>query len=388
MQRTLALRVIALLAVAGLLLVLLAPPTAASARTVAAAAESGAFLSASPARNGSTAQGSRAEWAKPSDVRRCLRSRWVVFIGDSVARGIFFDLLDLAAASRAADARAAPHAGHSPEYMQGCLQTRHAGAFNRTRCAMWDFALCPSAPAVTKAADTAPTPIAGARRARHRAQLRVCVPGGGTASCREGARAWREPAGPDSVAACGEMRAPAPPDAACPDGATPALRLTFFAKSYVSEPCVDAPLLAALTAAPQTAAPSALVVGVGLWDMLYTRGSAAVFGSGVRALLAGMRAAGVRAPIAWLEVTAIAEAKLPPFKRGIMSTAAAAELNALAAPALREDAAVRVVPLLEPTRLAADLSADGVHYPTLGALAARTLDALCLSSSAMSASVR
>ncbi|KAG8457742.1 hypothetical protein KFE25_013248 [Diacronema lutheri] len=307
---------------------------------------------------------------KPTDVHRCLRSRWIVFVGDSVTRGIFFDLLDLAAGTRRAELRAAPHAGHAADFSDGCLQTRRAGAYNRTRCAMWDYALCPPA---DRASDGAPPERA--RRALGGRRWRVCVPADG-ASCRGSARAPRAAPAADADAPCGSVRAPAPATAACPGGARAALRLTYYAKAYADEPCVDAPLVDALARA--RAPPDALVVGVGLWDMLYARErGAAPFGAAVRALLARLRAAGVRAPVAWLEVTAVAERALPPFKRGVMSTAAAAALNARAAPALHADGAAVAVPLFEPTRAAPELSADGVHYPRLLELAARTLHALC-----------
>mmetsp|Transcript_16857 Transcript_16857/g.40048 ORF Transcript_16857/g.40048 Transcript_16857/m.40048 type:complete len:184 (-) Transcript_16857:60-611(-) len=170
---------------------------------------------------------------------------------------------------------------------------------------------------------------------------------------------------------------PAAASAACPDGQSPALRLTYYSKAYVTEPCYDDPLFQLLAAAnPQ---PTHVVIGIGLWDMLYTRNSLK-FKTGVSTLLASLKKSGLHSRLVWLEVTAISELKLPAFKMGSMTTALASALNTLAADALREGLRqdeVMTVPLFELTRAAPELSPDGVHYPRLLSIAARTLDAFC-----------
>jgi hypothetical protein len=321
---------------------------------------------------------------KPSHVRRCLRDRWVVFVGDSVARGIFFDLLDLAAGTPATERSFAPHPGHAADFADGCLQARLSGSLNRTRCALWDYALC-HAPAAARSAEDArmrlhappPPPDVGPH------SWRVCEPGGGELGCAEGARAARagfERAG--APAGCGNVRAPAAAASECAVGLATGLRLSYYAKAFVAEPCYDGALLAALARAD--APPDALVFGAGLWDMLYPpRGRAdgpAAYAADVAALLSAARAQPRlrHAVLGWLEVTAIAERALPRFKLGRMSSVKAAALNAAARPAL-DAAGVRVVRLFAPTAVAAAHSPDGVHYPRLRELAALTLESLCAS---------
>lgn len=266
----------------------------------------------------------------------CVRDRSIAFVGDSVVRGIYFDVVALLNGSRPLALRAAPHPGHNASYDADCLQFKSRGAYNLSRCVLWDHAIC------------------GERRKAMAGAVRP-LPG-------------LEPfAVAGSPAPCGAVRPRAVQPSTC------RTRLTFFNKAFAADPCVDASIMAVLSKGP--APPAVLVLGLGLWDMLYTKRPKA-FAEGLRAFLLAVRRVPFTGRILWLTVTAMVEDKLPVFKRQVMTTAMAARLNAVARPIAAEVGA-DVVDLFGISLEHPSLSVDGVHYPALLELAEEVLGALC-----------
>ena len=163
-------------------------------------------------------------------------------------------------------------------------------------------------------------------------------------------------------------------------------RLTFRLKTFAWEPEFDEQWLRSLRRGRRL--PDALLLSFGIWDMQYppenepNRGLAA-FATALRRFLAaldkalgGGSEASVRAGSArqldgrrsarrpklfWLSVTAVADGRLPAWKRPRMSAALARRYNEVALPELRRYG-VTYVDTHTSGAARADLSVDGVHF--------------------------
>ena len=263
-----------------------------------------------------------------TELRQCIGSAempWLAVYGDSLARGIFFDTVELFNTSTSAMQPASPpqHPGHAANYSSNCTLIERRPPLRRPKCGA--FAFDASGHGTVHAAVLAATP----------------------------SDAW--PASSD-------------------------LRLSFRLKTHTWEPEFDRPWLASLRHARRL--PDVLLLSCGIWDMQYppendpSQGAAAFVTALRRFLVAldgAMRGSAQsrrwrRPRIFWLSVTAVADAKLPAWKRPRMSAAFARQYNALASPELKR-AGIEVVDTFSSGVERPDLSIDGVHFA--GALSRR-----------------
>lgn len=284
----------------------------------------------------------------PGADRRCLGALardgeplWLAVYGDSLARGVFFDTVALFNSTGQQFDGSALHPGHSANYSRDCTLVEARPPSGRKKCGGFAF----------------DSVRASAARAN----------------------------------AVHPMALVNPNDASPPSGAASiAARLSFRLKTFMWEPAFDRPWLEALRRARRL--PDVLLLSAGIWDMQYPptddpgRGAAAFVDSLRRFLAAldeavdeavGRRGSGggdadggalssrlrARRPrIYWLTVTAVADEKLPLWKRSRMSVARSREYNERALPELRRSG---IVPIDTFASGAAhpELSVDGVHFP-------------------------
>ena len=231
-------------------------------------------------------------------LRTCLRELgtasnppWLAVYGDSLGRGVFFDLLSALNGSSSG----APHPGHFANYSAGCTLEEERPPTLRRKCGgfAYDVSLGSGPP-------LRPAPLAPP----------TDPPGGG--------------------------------------GAPRLARLTFRLKTFSWEPAFDEAWLRQLRQAARL--PDVLLLSFGIWDMQYPPGAAAgeagaaAFSEALGRFLAALERAlhrrnRPRPRVYWLAVTAVAQARLPAWKRPRMSASLAqrytelAEMTRLEAPA-------------------------------------------------------
>lgn len=286
------------------------------------------------------------------DALQCLarigstgRDRWLAVYGDSLTRGVFFDVVTmLNDTSSAAAARSSPpHPGHSANYSEGCLRLERRPPINRLKCGAFAYEMPFTDPAAT-----------------HRAGQLLQGPD------------WPPPRGRGAAARLAHRG----------QRTLRRLRLSYRLKTFTWEPAFDSPWLAELGAG--TRLPDVLLLGFGIWDMQYppdgepSRGLGA-FARSVEAFLAvldetvravqrkqhQLRPAGGRPPrprLLWLTVAAVSDSRLPSWKRPRMSAALAARYNEAAEPVLRRHG-VQVIDTFSSGRAHPQLSPDGIHFP-------------------------
>lgn len=305
---------------------------------------------------------------------------WLAVYGDSISRGIFFDLADLLNTTDEALrtgcwptlASAPAHPGHSANYSDGCQLIDYRPPTRRPKCGAFELL-------------TAHWPHRLRRLAsRVAGRVRPMV-----ASLAAGAVA---PLSPLRLQASGRR-----------------LRLSYRLKTFAWEEEYDRPWLSALRHAPRL--PDVIVLSFGLWDMQYppagaAPGGASAFNSSLWTFLAefhgaiddarrrmgqpvrlsgnaaagqnrrvggrergeqeepraGASRGGPRPHVVWLSVGAISAAALPAWKRPLLTSETARAYNALAAPALAFWG-VTVVDTFRQSARHPHLSSDGVHYP-------------------------
>ncbi len=281
-----------------------------------------------------------------SNLQRCLAqlggSRdsgdppWLAVYGDSLARGLFFDLI--APLNGSGGQWDPPHAGHFANYSVDCRLTESRPPTRRPKCGgfAFDVQLDPrSRPPLVQ-----PAPLGAPVGAGGRAET---------------------------------------------------ARLTYRLKTFTWEAEFDAPWLRELERSSRL--PDVLVLSFGIWDMQYppdvleaaqpaeaaagpsSRGADA-FVAALRRFLSSLRRAldaarrrggsGDNAAslprIYWLTVTAVTQAALPAWKRPRMSAAEARRYNELAAPLL-DRAGIAVIDTYSSGFAHPELSVDGVHFP-------------------------
>ena len=272
---------------------------------------------------------------------------WIVAYGDSLTRGVFFNLVELL---NSTDPLATHiHAGHSANYSLGCARVQTRPPLNRSKCAAFEYTM-----RLDAGAGGAVVPLSQA-----------------------GGRRSHPPSGAD-----GELLLSAP------SSRRGELQLSFSLKTFGWEPAFDEDWLRALRSARRR--PDAIVVGFGLWDMLYppandpTRGvdhfraALARFARELRAALGDGRRSGPVGTastrgtsssafprgtrVYWLTLPAIAASRLPAWKRGRMSDEYARAYNAALA-AEFSSSTWRVVDTYRATLShGAEDTADGIHY--------------------------
>ena len=175
------------------------------------------------------------------DVLRCASGLdpqpWFVVYGDSVSRGLFFDIAELIEASPGGRAGCAalgsgqPHPGHSANYSDNCVLFERRPPTLRSKCAAFEF-------------------VAALPSRRRRRLHRVS--------------ALRSLAFVQPNATAGPYRPLSPP----PRKRGEVMRLGFRLKAFAWEAGFDEPWLRAL-ADEAAALPDAIVLSFGLWDMQY-----------------------------------------------------------------------------------------------------------------------
>ena len=175
------------------------------------------------------------------DVLRCASGLdpqpWFVVYGDSVSRGLFFDIAELIEASPGGRAGCAalgsgqPHPGHSANYSDNCVLFERRPPTLRSKCAAFEF-------------------VAALPSRRRRRLHRVS--------------ALRSLAFVQPNATAGPYRPLGPP----PRKRGEVMRLGFRLKAFAWEAGFDEPWLRAL-ADEAAALPDAIVLSFGLWDMQY-----------------------------------------------------------------------------------------------------------------------
>jgi len=283
---------------------------------------------------------------------------WVAVYGDSVSRGMYFDLVTLLNGS-ADNWLHVVHPGHSANYSTACTLTDSRPPTRRPKCGAFDFVM------------------------------------------------------PDSDAP-GRIRSL--PPATAPLGVVPLLsndlRLSFRLKTFAWEPEYDEAWLRALRRSQRL--PDVLLFSFGLWDMQYPpandpvaglsafnaslrlfvdelRRSLAVAGRRLRDVTA-RRLDSLPAPLSpdqpssdgrllmaggqppdgssvrrrprllWLSLTAISSARLPAWKRPRMSAEIAAKYNEVATPVLQQSG-IAIIDTFSAAAVHPELSLDGIHYP-------------------------
>jgi hypothetical protein len=260
---------------------------------------------------------------------RCLRGLaksepWFAVYGDSITRGLYFDLLQLLNGTASALV-GPPHPGHSANHSVACARFEARPPTNRSKCAAFEY----SAPLDDSAGHVLPL--------LH-----------------------------------GQPRPLASP-----------LRLSFQLKTFGWEPRFDRAWLAALRREPRP--PDLLLLGFGLWDMQYPPGDnpaagLVAFHTAVlrfleelrRVLPASAWRVGGTPRVFWLTLTAVASEQLPAWKRPRMNASLARSYNELAGHEMRA-AGIGVIDTFGSTLGQSALTADGVHFP---ALSPRHLQAL------------
>ena len=288
-----------------------------------------------------------------AELLRCVarlsprRDPRIIAYGDSVTRGVFFNLVELLNSTDPLTTRI--HAGHSANYSLGCARVQTRPPLNRSKCAAFDYTM-----PLDAGAGGAVVPLAQA----------------------DGRRS-HPPSGAD-----GELLLSAP------SSRRGELQLSFSLKTFGWEPAFDEDWLRALRRARRR--PDAIVVGFGLWDMLYPpandparsvdhfRAALARFARELRAALGDWRRSGPAGTaitrgtsssvlprgtrVYWLTLPAIAASRLPAWKRGRMSDEYARAYNAALAAEL-SSSTWRVVDTHRATLShGAEDTADGIHY--------------------------
>lgn len=252
--------------------------------------------------------------------RHHARPPWLAVYGDSLGRGVFFDLL---AALNGSNPKV-PHRGHFANYSDECSLLEERPPTGRRKCGGFAYDVRLGKPAAQPPVRVAPL----------------------------------EP----------------PSDA----GARSEARLTFRLKTFGWEPAFDEPWLEQLRHAPRL--PDVLLLSFGIWDMQYPpanssrEGGAVAFSAALghfletlgRSLDAARQRSGrrnrARPRVYWLTVTAVASERLPAWKRPRMDAATAARYNTLAAPQLAA-AGIGVIDTYTSGKAHPELSLDGVHFP-------------------------
>jgi hypothetical protein len=258
---------------------------------------------------------------------------WIAVYGDSLARGIYFDTLEaLNSSSEAAlpDASQPAHAGHGANYSHECTLMESRPPLRRQKCGGFVYDWKPSV----------------AWRHSHHARVRA----GGVHAIRA-----TPPAASLSDASPGA-------------GETLGARLSFRLKTFAWEPEYDGGWLAALRSGRRL--PDVLLLSFGIWDMQYPPSNSSELGVGnFQAALAtflgrleqSLRRLGRRPDLYWLSVTAVADARLPAWKRPRMSAALSERYNQIARPQL-ERLGIQFVDTYTSGRAHPELSLDGVHF--------------------------
>mmetsp|Transcript_7423 Transcript_7423/g.23690 ORF Transcript_7423/g.23690 Transcript_7423/m.23690 type:complete len:364 (+) Transcript_7423:36-1127(+) len=292
------------------------------------------------------------------DVLRCASGLnpqpWFVVYGDSVSRGLFFDIAELIEASPGGRAGCAalgsgqPHPGHSANYSDNCVLFESRPPTLRSKCAAFEF-------------------VAALPSRRRRRLHRVS--------------ALRSLAFVQPNATAGPYRPLGPP----PRKRGEVMRLGFRLKAFAWEAGFDEPWLHAL-ADEAAALPDAIVLSFGLWDMQYPQQAGSSSGASVAERAAAFAAAlqtflsrlgdAIDAALArlsarrerkrprllWLSVGAIASRALPAWKVKLLHSNLSRAFNDAAAPLLRR-AGVSVLDMYTESSAHPEASPDGVHYP-------------------------
>ena len=253
-------------------------------------------------------------------VRKCLSRRfpprrvpWIAFYGDSLARGIFFDTVALLNGSSVNGSTL--HPGHSANYSWECCVMQRRPPLRRLKCAGFTY----------------DAPMQGSSFVR--------------------------------VPLLTDVNDPSAVDT---DGLGMA-RLSFRLKTFTWEPEFDDIWLRNVQSLQRL--PDVLVISSGIWDMQYPpdgipdRG-ANEFVRALRYFLTRLRKAlhGRASPrVFWLSVTAVANSRLPLWKRSTMSLALARRYNQLASPVLRQFG-VEMIDTFTSGAAHAEQSIDGVHF--------------------------
>ena len=274
----------------------------------------------------------------PSQIQNCIRDLrwphagseppWVAVYGDSLARGIYFDTIEALNSSSDASSPAAgepAHPGHGANYTHECTILESRPPLRRQKCGGFAYDWEPDA------------------RWRHSRR---------------------------KVRAGGVHAAHPPPtgdDVSSPEVGGSA-RLSFRLKTFTWEPEYDVPWLGALKQARRL--PDVLLLSFGIWDMQYPPAEdpelgvlafQKAFAKFLAALERSLQRLGRRPQVFWLSVTAVAEARLPEWKRPRMSAALSQRYNAIARPLL-EASHIQVIDTYTSGHAHPEQSVDGVHF--------------------------
>ena len=260
---------------------------------------------------------------------------WLAVYGDSLSRGIFFDTIEALNGSDAARHRSDKlHPGHNANYSDDCTILESRPPLNRKKCGGFAFDFrWPAHP-------NYPPPIRAAVLE--------------TADERSTGYSTH------------------------PDALTIGARLSFRLKTFSWEPDYDEAWLSALSRSPRL--PDALLLSFGIWDMQYPPGYSAgnpeaiagsnsleAFESALKRFLAALERVieghgkRERPRLYWLSVTAVADEKLPAWKRPRMSNALARKFNKAALPHLRRHK-IEYIDTYTSGAAHPELSLDGVHF--------------------------
>lgn len=323
------------------------------------------------------------------DVLRCFlmmqQRPWLAVYGDSVARGIFFDLVELFNTTDAAPRHgcaffpsgAPAHPGHSANFSDGCQVVDRRPPSYRPKCGAFELITARSLHSPRRLTDRMSDPRLG--------QQPVTLLPANTVA----------PFAPLSEHAMGRR-----------------LRLSYRLKTFAWEESMDRNWLDALRRSPRL--PDVIVLSFGLWDMQYpppraSLGGATAFNASLWTFLEELHQAlldarqqldqvqtmaATRAPdkedgssngaidsgqlligastalrghntqplIVWLSVGAISAGALPKWKRPLMTSEFSRAYNELAMPAFAKYG-ISVIDTFTESSNHPELSPDGVHYP-------------------------
>ena len=246
---------------------------------------------------------------------------WISVYGDSLSRGMLFDTLE-ALNESSSPVREHLHPGHGANYSEGCTIWENRPPLERRKCGGFAF---------DWVKDSGREPRV---RAVH------------TGTNRDN-------------------------DMSPPVKSALNARLSFRLKTFAWEPQFDEPWLQALRNSRRL--PDAILFSFGIWDMQYppensySKGLVA-FSANLRRFLGELeralnenRAGAPRPRLYWLSVTAVADQRLPAWKRPRMSVALARQYNELALPILTKHG-IQYIDTHSSGAAHPELSRDGVHF--------------------------
>eukprot|EP00929_Paragymnodinium_shiwhaense_P078246 TRINITY_DN40521_c0_g1_i3.p1 TRINITY_DN40521_c0_g1~~TRINITY_DN40521_c0_g1_i3.p1 ORF type:complete len:339 (+),score=17.83 TRINITY_DN40521_c0_g1_i3:161-1177(+) len=263
-----------------------------------------------------------------AEVVSCLRglnaeAPWLAVYGDSLSRGLYFDLLTLLNSSAACACNGTqPHPGHGANFSGGCTLFERRPPIPRLKCGGFAH----SVPLESATCDV----VAQAG----------CV------------TAWSDHEPPSQAAVA---------------------YLSFRLKTFMWTSPFDEEWLAQLRAS--TRLPDVLLLSSGLWDMQYPANDSVEDGIGsfnatMYRFLSELRAAiddhawPKKPSVLWLTVTAISQRRLPAWKRPRMNSSLSQLYNKLAME-MMPTFGVEVVDTFSSALLNPRLTKDGIHYPGL-----------------------